>query len=284
MAKNLSVDVSVIIPVYNRFDTLKRALNSVLIQTYKNIEVIIVDDGSDSDIGSAIVEYVKSLDDSRVRVVVNTHNRGVSYSRNLGISAGKSEFIAFLDSDDEWLQDKLMRQVEYLKRYPDINLVHTEEIWVRNGVRVNQKKIHAKSGGDIFNRSLHLCLISPSSVLIRRTLIEKYGLFDESMQACEDYDLWLRITAFEDVGFIETPLIIKYGGHEDQLSKKYEIMDMLRCRSLVGLLSNPTLPDCRKHEIAVVLDQKLSVIYNGAVKRGNSSIIDECKRMRLNLQ
>ena len=124
-----------------------------------------------------------------------------------------------------------------LRRTPEARLCHTEEIWIRNGVRVNQMKKHAKSGGWLFQRSLALCCISPSSVLIHRSLFEDYGDFDESLPACEDYDLWLRITARESVAYVEVPQIYKYGGHEDQLSRAFWGMDRFRIQALEACLT-----------------------------------------------
>ena len=209
--------ISVIIPVYNRIIYLKRAINSVLNQKYKHFELIIVDDCSDEN----IKEIINKFNDDRIRFFKNSKNKGVSYSRNFGIKNTNYDLVTFLDSDDEWLPDKLIKQVEYLKQNPDINLIHTEEIWIRNGKRVNQKKRHKKNGGDIFIPSLELCLISPSSVLIKKVIFEKYGYFDESLSVCEDYDLWLRTTAFENIGFITEPLIKKYGGHPDQIGRAH---------------------------------------------------------------
>ncbi len=255
--------VSVIIPVYNRTNFLQRAIKSVLNQKYKNFELIIIDDYSNEN----VEELVKRFNDSRIIFLKNKVNKGVSYSRNKGINNSKYNFIAFLDSDDEWLPEKLNNQIRYLKLHPNINLVHTEEIWIRNGKRVNQKKRHKKSGGDIFLQSLELCLISPSSVLFRNEIFTKYGLFDESLPVCEDYDLWLRITAFEEVGFISEPTIIKYGGHSDQLSKKYEAMDKYRVISMMKLFNNKKIIEKKRIALKKNILKKINILIQGAVKR-----------------
>jgi glycosyltransferase involved in cell wall biosynthesis len=264
----MSIDplVSVIIPVFNRTYELKRALESVVKQSYRNLEIIVIDDSSSVDIQS-IVDFCK---DCRIKYLRNDSNKGVSFSRNRGIVQSHGEYIAFLDSDDEWLPKKVEKQLEMF-RFTDFRLIHTEEIWIRNGIRVNQKDKHRKSGGDIFERSLCLCLISPSSVMLKRDVFDTYGLFDEKLPVCEDYDLWLRITSYEPVGFIETPLIIKYGGHKDQLSKKFAAMDKYRVISLLKLLSDANLSEQKKEAVKKMIYEKSQILYNGAIKRGNLS-------------
>ena len=135
-----------------------------------------------------------------------------------------------MDSDDAWLNTKIEAQVKELEK-TGLQFCHTEEIWIRNGIRVNQKRKHRKAGGDQFERCIELCCISPSSVLISRNIFDAYGVFDESLPACEDYDLWLRICAFERIAFVDTPQIYKYGGHDDQLSRAYPAMDRFRLQA-----------------------------------------------------
>ena len=255
--------VSVIIPVYNRKNLLKRAIDSVLNQKYKKFELIIINDFSEENIDGLIKKYK----DHRIRFFKNNKNMGVSYSRNIGIKNANYDLIALLDSDDEWLPLKLIKQIDYIKKNQDINLVHTEEIWIRNDKRVNQKKRHKKIGGDIFIPSLELCLISPSSVLLKKNLFDKYGYFDESLPVCEDYDLWLRITAFEEAGFINEPLIIKYGGHNDQLSKKYHAMDKFRVKSMLKLYNINNLKKEKKDALNKIILKKSNILLQGALKR-----------------
>ncbi|HOJ64138.1 MAG TPA: glycosyltransferase [Spirochaetota bacterium] len=263
MERSMQNFVSVIIPVYNREIELKRAIKSVLNQSFQDFEIIVIDDGSSIDIKRIIEEF----NSDRLVYLRNEKNKGISFSRNRGISLAKGDLIAFLDSDDEWLKDKLKKQIEYLNN-TQYRIVHTEEIWIRNGKRVNPKKRHTKSGGNIFIQSLELCLISPSSVLIKKEIFEEYGLFDEDLLVCEDYDLWLRITAKEEVGFIKKPLIIKYGGHSDQLSRKYEAMDKFRVKSLIKLLNTVELNDYQKKAVIETIINKSNILYNGAIKRG----------------
>ena len=256
--------VSVVIPTYNRVSLLGRALDSVLKQTRPPDEVIVVDDGS--------------TDDTRARVAVNYPNvvylplparAGVSRARNAGIKAARGEWIALLDSDDEWLPRKLERQLEALRIEPSHRIAHTDEIWIRNGVRVNPMRKHRKYGGDIFRHCLPRCVISPSSVLIHRSLFTDVGLFDESLTVCEDYDMWLRLCSRYPVLFLEQPLIVKYGGHADQLSRQYAGMDRFRIQALAGILEAGALDaDSRKAALQTLLD-KAGIYLNGARKRGN---------------
>ncbi|HOF01963.1 MAG TPA: glycosyltransferase family A protein [Spirochaetota bacterium] len=254
--------VSVVIPVYNRVFELKRAIDSVLKQNNVEYEIIIVDDCSEADIKGVVDSY----NDERIVFMRNSENLGVAASRNIGIRASKYDIFAFLDSDDEWLPNKLTTQLKYLDNSP-VDVVHTEEIWIRNGVRANQKKIHKKTGGDIYIPSLRLCLMSPSSIMIKKKVFDKLGLFDESLPVCEDYDMWLRITANDNVGFIETPLIVKYGGHSDQLSVKYRAMDRYRVISMFKILNTLNLSQIKKEATVDMIKEKTLILLSGAEKR-----------------
>lgn len=252
--------ISVIIPVYNRKIELERAVKSVLDQSYDDFELIIINDCSSDKISN-------KFNDVRIKYLHNDKNMGVSYSRNRGIKEARGKYIALLDSDDEWLPKKLEQQIDFLNNNPNLRVVHTEEIWIRNGVRVNQMKKHQKSGGDIFIPSLKLCLMSPSSIMMHKSIFSDYGLFDETMQVCEDYDLWLKISSNEPVGFIDTPLIKKYGGHDDQLSRKYMAMDKYRVKSLLNILHAIKLTDEKKSALIDTALSKSAILLNGALKR-----------------
>ena len=253
---------TVIIPTYNRRETLCHALDSVLSQTVPAQSVIVVDDGSTDGTGAMLEQVYPQV------TVFAQENQGVSAARNRGIAATVTPWIALLDSDDRWLPKKIERQFEAIQNAPTIRLFHTEEIWIRNGVRVNQMKKHRKSGGDVFARSLKLCCISPSSVLMHRTLFEQYGLFDTELPACEDYDLWLRIAAGEAVGFVTEPLTVKYGGHADQLSRAHWGMDRFRVYAIEKLLLGGTLNAEQAERARQTLVKKLDILSNGARKRG----------------
>jgi GT2 family glycosyltransferase len=135
---------------------------------------------------------------------------------------------------------------------------------------MNQKLKHRKYSGYIFERCLPLCIISPSSVVIKRDIFGKVGLFDKSLPVCEDYDLWLRITAKYPVLFIERPLIIKMGGHDDQLSRSYEAMDKFRIQSLVKTLKSGILDEAQMMKAVEELKIKCRIVAAGAKKRGRA--------------
>jgi glycosyltransferase involved in cell wall biosynthesis len=193
--------------------------------------------------------------------------KGVSVARNVGIKQSKGDWIALLDSDDEWIPDKLIKQVQLLKKNKGSVFCHTNEIWIRNGVRVNQHKKHQKYGGYIFNECLDICRISPSSALIHKSIFEDIGLFDESLKVCEDYDLWLRITSNYPVLFLDEFLIKKYGGHEDQLSKTPEGIEQYRIKSLEKIMSSNLLPESQFQAAKDMLITKLQIFANGLEKR-----------------
>jgi len=256
------VNISVIIPTHNRAHTIGRAIESVLRQTLPPAEIIVIDDGS-TDGTAELVQ--RNFPKCRY---LQQPNQGVSSARNSGITAANREWLAFLDSDDEWMPDKLATQATALKCNPGVQLCHTEEVWIRNGKRVNQMKKHAKKGGWIFQHCLPLCAISPSSVIIHRSLFEAVGLFDETLPACEDYDLWLRICAFYPTLFVETAQIIKYGGHEDQLSRKHWGMDRFRIQALEKILAHPQLSPTDWQAATEMLIKKAGILAQGAIKRG----------------
>ncbi len=261
----MKLDIAVIIPVHNRTVLLRRALDSVMAQSIKPAEICVVDDGSDKSVVDVLGR------DYPLVKFLRQKNLGVSAARNAGVAATSSPWLAFLDSDDEWLPDKLARQVEQLNVNPDFNLVHCDEIWIRNGRRVNPMKKHSKSGGDIFTRCLSRCVISPSAVLMRRKLFTELDGFDEALPACEDYDLWLRICCSHPVLFVDEPLLKKYGGHSDQLSRQYWGMDRFRVQALVKLLESGQINSRQAQLARAMLIEKSHILAMGARKRGNTS-------------
>ena len=260
--------VSVVIPVYNRTSELLRALDSVYKQQCQASEVIVVDDGSDIEIKALVNKH-----NPHTTFIRQAHG-GVSSARNTGIRHCRSNWIAFLDSDDEWHPEKLAQQLDQL-RQTNLLIGHSDEIWIRNGVRVNPHKKHKKYGGQIFSRCLPLCLISPSSVVIDKTLLLDLGGFDETLPACEDYDLWLRITAKLAIDYIDKPLVTKHGGHADQLSQKHWGMDRFRIYSMEKLYLQGHLSNNQAIELLKELTQKCRVFANGAAKHNKPFVHTE---------
>ena len=259
------IKVSVIIPTYNRAKKVCRAISSVLNQTYEDFELIVIDDGSDDHTRESVSRFKDNI------VMINhSQNMGVSAARNSGIAIAEGKFIAFLDSDDQWMPEKLEVQIDFFRENPGAVACQTGEIWIRNGKRVNPKNRHLKPSGDIFEPSLELCLVSPSAVMLKRSLLDEVGLFDESFPVCEDYDLWLRISKKYPVYLIEKDLVMKEGGAPDQLSSTLKGMDKFRIKSMVKLLEEGELTE--KQVVAVIkeLEIKCRIYGEGCLKRGKT--------------
>ena len=271
MSKNENkYKISVVIPTLDRINTLQRALDSVINQTYKPAEIIVVDNGSSDG-------TLKFLREQYPKITILTENKiGVSSARNKGIKKSINQWIALLDSDDAWHPRKLEIQTSMLdSALKEYNLIHTDEVWFRNNKHINQMKKHKKQGGYIFERCLSLCCISPSSVLFKKNILDKVGLFDESLPVCEDYDMWLKICSSEEVLFAQDKLTYKYGGHKDQLSKSYWGMDRFRIKSIENIIKNFDLTYKQKKQAKKELIKKLKIIINGAFKRNNLSIVNQ---------
>jgi glycosyltransferase involved in cell wall biosynthesis len=263
--------ISVIIPSWNRADRLAAALDSVFAQSLPPHEVIVVDDGSTDNTRELLSRHYPN-----VRYIFQ-QNKGVSQARNTGITAATGDWIALLDSDDRWKPSKLERQRAAIRANPGFKLCHSDEIWIRNGIRVNPMKKHAKHGGRIFRYCLPLCVISPSAVMIHRDIFKEIGLFDETLPACEDYDLWLRICAVYPVLHIDQPLIVKVGGHADQLSRRYWGMDRFRIQALEKILATNVLGEQDRTDALETLLKKTAIMIQGAVKHGNQELADACR-------
>lgn len=264
--------ISVIIPTYNRAGFLKRAVSSVLAQSFREIELIIVDDGSTDETR----QVLQSFNEKRLTCYYQ-QNKGVSSARNLGISKASGKYTAFLDSDDYWLPTKLECQLGFM-REGGFSISQTEEIWVRMGKRVNPMDKHQKPCGWIFEKSLELCLVSPSCVLMETDLIQRF-YFNESFIACEDYDLWLRISLEHPVALLPRALTIKTGGHPDQLSGKIIGLDLLRIYSLLDLKKNQQLSPDKKEILEKVLVKKAEIYFRGCLKRGRQEEASRVKKL-----
>lgn len=251
-----------LIPTYNRLPQVKEAISSVLKQTYQDFELWVVDDGSTDGTGGALKVF-----GDRIKYVSQA-NRGVSSARNLGLRVSRGKYVAFLDSDDLWEPDKLKIQVGCMDANPQFPLCYTDEIWMRKGVRVNPRKKHAKYSGWIFEKCLPLCIISPSSALMKRTLFEEIGGFDENLPVCEDYDFWLRVTCRYPVLFIDKKLIVKRGGHQDQLSNRSWGNDRYRVMALKRLLDSQNLKAEERRTASAELARKCRILSHGFYRRG----------------
>jgi len=254
--------VSVVIPTYNRCHFLAEAIASVQRQTYRDWELLIVDDGSEDGTRQMVEEL-----GGPVRLLFTEH-RGVSAARNRGLAEARGRYIAYLDSDDLWHPHKLQIQVDYMEAHPAAVVTYTDEVWIRRGVRVNQKNKHRKYSGNLFAFCLPLCIVSLSSALLRRDVLVGMGGFDETLPACEDYDLWLRLARVYPFHFEPRPLITKRGGHPDQLSRSLWGLDRFRVRSLDKLLTAGLLTAEQREQTMRELQRKCRILIQGSLKRG----------------
>ena len=266
--------ITAILPTWNRAEWLEKSIQSVLDQTFGDFELVVVDDASMDSTAEIIERY-----SGKIRTIVFSENRGVSAARNAAIKNSDSEWIAFLDSDDFWHPDKLQKQIAQTKMRPACPLHFTDEIWIRNGVRVNPKKKHQKKEGWIFQPSLALCLMAPSTVILRRELFEVHGLFDENLPVCEDYDLWLRLTAQHPVALLNEKLMTRHGGHADQLSRSDWGIDRYRVQSIQKILNTESLrPEDRTAAIRMLIE-KCGILAKGFRKRGNLKEVEKYEKI-----
>ncbi len=264
--------VSVILPTFNRAAFLAEAIDSVLAQRNADFELIVVDDGSTDGTPRLLAAYAGRLQ------VIRQARAGVSAARNRGVAAARGGLLAFIDSDDLWRPGKLAAQVAFMEANPDMAICQTEEIWIRNGRRVNPGRRHRKACGLIFERSLELCLVSPSAVMLRRGLFAAAGGFDESLPACEDYDLWLRIGCRHPVGLIDAALVVKRGGHADQLSRMPGL-DRYRIRAIAKILAAGVLSASQRAAALAVLRAKCQIYAAGCRKRGRNAEAERCEAL-----
>ena len=254
--------VSVIIPTFNSGYCVAESIRSVLAQG--ELELIVVNDGSKDATAKELASF------PNIQVINLAENHGVSYARNKGLERARGSLICFLDSDDLWEEGKLKAQVQWMQLHPECMAVYTDEIWIRNGVRVNPMKKHQKYSGDIFRQSLPLCIVSPSSVMLRKSVLDEVDGFDELMPVCEDFDLWLRIAVRYPFKFLREKLILKRGGHKDQLSRKYWGMDRWRIYALDKLLRGDDLNMQQREWVTEMLINKSSILIQGFEKRGKT--------------
>ena len=270
------MQISVVIPSFNRKHTLPRALQSIVDQTSAVDEIIVVDDGSIDGSSQFIEHQFPQVN------LIQQQNQGVSAARNRGIEAARYDWIALLDSDDSWLPHKIAAIRDAHREHPQFVLYHSDEIWIRNGKRVNPMNKHQKSGGWVFEQCLPLCVISPSAVIIQKSILQSLGMFDEKLPACEDYDLWLRLCHRYPIHYIDQALVTKFGGHEDQLSKQYGAMDQFRIRALNRLLQHEILTLENYNSARKMLLGKLEILLTGAIKHRNQDLIAEFSPIKEN--
>ena len=270
--------VSVIIPTYNRAYLLPKAVESVLSQTFKDIELIVIDDASTDYTPELIRRYIEK---SSIPIFYwkNKERLGPAASRNIGIKLAKGKFIAFLDSDDWFLPAKLEKQVEFFWKNPSYYLVQTEERWYKQGRRIFPKKIHRKAKGYFFHRAVRLCVVSMSTVMVKKELFKEVGLFDPAFPVCEDYEFWLRVSLKFPVGLIEEELVEKDGGRPDQLSAT-KGLDYYRTLALIKIFKNYFSELTPEQKLLLYREacRKFRIFFKGALKYGNLGRAFELKK------
>jgi glycosyltransferase involved in cell wall biosynthesis len=260
------VVITVIIPTFNRRLFLEQAIRSVLAQAASGLELLVVDDGS-TDGTDILVRKFAAHADIPMRYI-RQENRGAAAARNLGIMNASGELICFLDSDDRFLPGKIARQQQVLEESACL-VSHTFEQWLRRGVHLNQKRKHLPPDGDIFAACLPMCVVGMSTVMVRREVFARYGLFDESLPCCEDYEYWLRVSAGERFRLVPQPLTVKNGGRDDQLSVIHRAgMDKFRIRTLVKLLESCPLNEDQYRMTVRELQRKCEIYGKGCIKHG----------------
>ncbi|WP_428737110.1 glycosyltransferase [Sulfurimonas sp.] len=252
------MDITVVIPSLNRYHFLKRAVKSVLVQSYPPKEIIVVDDGSNDQTAQIQKDFPQLK-------YIYQENQGVSAARNVGIKNANYEWIAFLDSDDTFHSKKLEEQCLFHKNNPEILMSYTDEVWIRDDQKVKIPKKFQKIGKDVFMENLSYCNIAPSSVLIHKKIFNQVGYFDESLEVCEDYDLWLRVALDFEIALLPKKLITKYAGHDDQLSFKHWGMDRFRVVTLEKLLQI-TKQHQKIEIIKLEAQKKYNLLLEGAIK------------------
>ena len=208
---------SVIIPCYNSERFIRETLNSVLTQTYTDFEIIIVDDGSVDDTRSII----ESFDDSRIQYHFQS-NRGLSATRNRLIELAKGELIAFLDHDDIWISNKLEQQIKCFNQSPEVMLVYTNGKTVDDagniyGNYISSTELHS---GQVFGELLARNFIILSSTILKKSVLNEIGMFDESFHVAEEYDLFLRLAHSHAIDYVDEPLTL-YRIHENAESRDF---------------------------------------------------------------
>ncbi|RLB01023.1 MAG: glycosyltransferase family 2 protein [Deltaproteobacteria bacterium] len=221
--------VSVIIPVYNGEAFIKDAVDSVLNQTFRDFELIVVNDGSEDNTEDVLLPYIRSIR------YIKTKNRGVSAARNMGIRLSKGEFVAFLDQDDVFHPRKLEVTVSYLDAHPDMAMVYTPIDRIDSeGTMLQRKRLKGHSG-DIFPRLFLKSFIAPSMAVCRKKIFSKIGMFSETLSSeGEDYDLFLRIASRFKVGYVNEPLVI-YRLHPGNVSKTKQEVAPFRYEQVLGI-------------------------------------------------
>lgn len=262
MIKNVSLGV--IIPVYNRYFSLRDAIESVFLQSIKPSEIIIINDGSSFNYTDYLSSYLP-----KIRLINLSSNMGVSYARNAGIKASNSEYIAFLDSDDLFLSKKLEYQLNFMLEN-NYKISHTDEFWYRKDRWVNQCKTNVRYGGFILDKILDKCRVSPSSLMVHKSVFQDF-LFNENLKVCEDYEFCLRTACKYEIGYLNKKLIIKRAVEENSLSAGIKHIESIRLDILKNFYKEYEKVISNENKSAVLkeISRKEEIVKSGLIKSLN---------------
>ena len=265
---------SVIIPTFNRSQIVVDSIVSVLEQSYKCYEIIIIDDASTDNTLTILKD--KYFNNPKIKIISNKRNMGVSYSRNIGIQNASYDWICFLDSDDLWHMSKLEQYNNILHvKSNTIDFIHSNEIWLRNGVTVDQPSKFAKTGKNIIEKCIKQCLFSTSTLCINKRVLEEYTMYDESLPVCEDYDLFLKLLLNDHhYFFVDEALTTKRAGICEQLSYSHYNLEIYRLISLSNISQTIASSHYLYKTILIEIERKKQIVKKGALKHNNLRILN----------
>jgi len=270
---------SIILPTYNRAELIGRAIKSILSQTYQDFEIIIVDDGSTDN----TEEVVRSFDDKRIKYIVNRINKGAAFARNVGIKAAMGEYIAFQDSDDEWLPLKLEKQLKAFDVSPaDVGVVYTGfwKIKDKKKYYVPFKWVKQKDG-NIHKELIKGNFVGTPAVLVKKKCFKKSGLFDENLPGLEDWELFIRLSNYYNFKYIEEPLLIAYRSVDSISAYSNALAEALE---IIIIKHFEYFAKDRKTLANHYFTMGISFFSNGETKKGRYYMISSFKLNPLNIK
>lgn len=281
MSEHNNPGISVVIPVYQRQKLLTRALGSVLQQSVAVDAIIIVDDGSFPAIASA-------YKDSRIHIIRIPHSGMPGKVRNAGLKHVRSEWVAFLDSDDMWLPEKLECQCTVLKQQSDADCVFTREYWIRKG-KLSVAPEPIQNYKKLFETSVQKCTMGPSTIMVKSDILDLLQGFREDLVFAEDYECWLRLLLRTKAFALERPLILKYAAMGDNLSETTPMQELYRLKALVGVIEQVgrgTLgaETWQWELLESAFRTKLAIVKTGALKHRNAAILEWIREIELSTQ
>ena len=267
------VKVSIIMPVYNCEKYVGEAIESVLAQSFKDFEFIIIDDGSDDNTSQIIEEYDKT--DNRIRILRNEQNLGVVKSLNIGLRQSVGEYIARIDADDIWLPEKLEKQIIYLEKNGDIGMLATSKLNIDadGKIRERDKYPETYSYKDIRDNILKRNLFCHSSVIFSNNVLKKVGYYDETFINSEDYEYWMRVISATKVEMLEEPLVY-YRISTDAIS--YRRLKQQRYYAMLAKLRGIKLLDKSWFNIVYILEDLGYILFPILVFRIYRKIKRKC--------